>query len=164
MTPLPLKPLPTERAPLEIEAEIEPEAFALIQRGFVPRSPQDTWILYMDADHWLHVHRSQTGTCIFLAHFTPHPSQTGFYTIDEAWVNRASEQYKMKDSVYDAKLFVYLLRRLLLGHNVPFPVPERMPHENKPLHEQHVMGQRDAHGDNKGGDPPATFIPLDLLN
>jgi hypothetical protein len=152
------------RASLEIEAEIEPEAFALIQRGYLPRTPADKWLIRYTADGWLHMHRSQTGICVYLAHFAPHPTQSGFYTIDEAWVNRDSTQYKMKDLVYDAKLFIYLLRRLLLGHNVPFPVPDRMPHENKPLHEQHVMGQGGNDGDGTGdGVAPATFIPLPLL-
>ena len=162
-----LKPLPPERAALEIEAEIEPDAWALIQRGFVPRTPQDKWVIFLDDHNWLHIHRSLTGTCIFLAHFAPHPEQDEIYTIDQAWVNRNSDQYKMKDLVYDAKLFVYLLRRLLLGHNVPFPVPERMPHQNKPLHEQHVMGQRrkkTASDDDEPDEPPSSFIPLNLLN
>lgn len=154
-----LKPLPPERAKLEIEAEIEPDAFALIQHGYTPRNPQDKWLIYLDDDNWLHCYRSQTGTCIFLAHFAPHPEQAEAYTIDKAWVNRNSDQYRMKDLVYDAKLFIYLLRRLLLGHNVPFPVPERMPHQNKPLHERHVMGKQE--NDHKNGSSPPSFIPLD---
>ena len=150
-TPL-QKPFPTARAEMEIEAEIEDDAFALIQAGFTPRSDADKWLIEMDADQWLRIYRTATGSCIFIAHFTP---AAAGYTIDEAWVNRSPAEYLSRDTAYDARLFVYLLRRLLLKHQVPFPQPASLPHQNKAVHENHVMGmQADGHD---------SFIPLDQV-
>ncbi len=143
------KEMPTLTADLEIEAEIEPEAFALIQKGFEPASPQDKWRLVFNDDLQLDIFRVASGSCIFTAQFAP---LNDGYTITRALVNRDPAQYRSQDPVYDARLFIYLLRKLLLKHDVPFPLPADMPHRNKTIHEQHVMGQNQAN-------PP---IPLDV--
>lgn len=155
-----LRSAPAAKADLEIEAVIEPEAYALIQQGFIPRTRNDKWFIYLSEDGWLRCHRAATGVLVYWAKFDSTQNEgEDAYTITEAWANRKTEEYRMKDAAYDARVFVYLLRKLLLKHDVPFPTPAAMPHQNKPLHEKHVMG----HDDTIGGSKPS-FIPLnDLL-
>lgn len=151
-----IKPIPTKKEELLIEADIEAEAFERIRQGFVPQTPSDKWFIYMGDDGWLYCHRAASGSCIFGARFHQQSDGTG-YTISKAWVSRDGQAYRSTDTAYDARLFIYLLRCLLLGHDVPFPTPTSMPHSNKNLHERHVMGEN--------GQKPASFISLDdLLN
>lgn len=147
-----LKALPMLRAELEIDATIDAEAMALIKAGYTPQQPQDKWLLHMDEADWLHVYRAASGSCIFSARFESAGAHT---VIAEAWVNRDSREYKGQDAAYDARLFIYLVRKLLLKHSVPFPMPANLPHGDKVTHEQHVMGA------SEGG---ASFIPLNILN
>ena len=155
-----LRPAPAEKADLEIEAVIEPEAYALITQGFIPHTRHDKWFIYLSDDGWLRCYRAATGVLVYWAKFEADESEEEkTYTITAAWVNRNTEEYRMKDPAYDARVFVYLLRKLLLKHDVPFPTPAAMPHQNKPLHEKHVMG----HNESSSGSKPS-FIPLnDLL-
>lgn len=154
--PYPLRPFPQEKAELEIEAVIEPEAYELIQQGFTPQTASDKWFIYLDDDGWLYCHRATTGSCIYWAKFEPKDEH---YTISEAWANRNTPEYRMKDAAYDARVFVYLLRKLLLKHDVAFPTPAGMPHQNRALHETHVMGHDEHSSTHK-----LSFIPLnDLL-
>lgn len=148
-----LKPLPTARIPLEIEALIEPDAFELIRSGYESTSPGDRWIIRLEEDLWLRMYRRTTGSCIYAARLAPDGEN---YTIPEAWANRDPAQYRGSDPVYDARLFVYLIRRLLLKHDVPFPHPADLPHQNKVIHEKHVMGGDD--------DQKSSYIPLDLAD
>ena len=63
---------------------------------------------------------------------------------------------------YDARLLVYLIRKLLLKHNVPFPMPENVPQKQRRQHEELVMGKNN--GTNDGDGSSSTFIPLNILN
>lgn len=146
--------MPAERAELEIEAVIEAEAFGRIRLGYAPRTEQEKWLLRWEAGNWLSCYRTATGHCIYTARFEADDTAEN-YTIPEAWANRNPAQYRNQDTPYDARLFIYLVRRLLLGHNVPFPAPTALSHRHKLTHEQHVMGTDD--------NTPSSVIPLDLL-
>ena len=65
-------------------------------------------------------------------------------TVEEAWVNRAPEQYREKDDAHDAALLSFLLERLLLGRNVPFPVRSGVDPAKAPLLVHHVVGHARA--------------------
>lgn len=153
MNDLNFKPLPPQTAELEIEAHIEPEAFELIKKGFAPTDSSAKWALVMDDALELRIYRTATGSCIFAVQFSP--LEDGF-TISHAAVNRDPAQYRGQDPVYDARLLIYLIRRLLLGHPVPFPMPAALPQQNKAVHEQHVMGSPAGH--------TPSVIPLDFDN
>lgn len=153
-------PLPTERAPLDIDATIELDAWQQMKRGFVPQSAADKWFIYVDEADQMYVHRASTGTCIFQVRFAPHPAGEGM-TIAEAWANRNPQQYRNTKAGYDAKLLIYVIRRLLLKHEVPFPAPTALPKSNMPLHEQHVMGSQSGVEKRPGS---SGFIPLDQLD
>ena len=153
------RPLPKERAQLDIDATIEEDAWEKIKLGVVPKTSDDKWFIYVDGENLMHVHRASTGTCIFEVQFAPHPSGEGI-TISEAWANRNSAQYRNTKAGYDAKLLIYLIRRLLLKHDVPFPSPSAMPKSNLSTHEQHVMGKESGIDKRPGS---SGFIPIDII-
>ena len=153
------RPLPEERAPLDIDATIETDAWEQIKQGVVPQSADDKWFIYTDKQDRMFVHRASTGTCIFEVQFAPHSSGEGI-TITEALANRNPQQYRNTKAGYDAKLLIYLIRRLLLKHDVPFPAPTSMPKTNMPTHEQHVMGKESGIDKRPGS---SGFIPIDII-
>lgn len=143
------KPLPEELAELEIDAHIDEEAFALIRQGYAGSRTTDKWALIFQGESILKIYRTATGSCIFEVTFAP---IDGGVTITRAVVNRRPDQYRGQDPVYDARLLIYLIRKLLLKHSVPFPMPADLPQRNKAAHERHVMGSQE--------DTPPSFIPL----
>lgn len=154
---LKLKAMPTERELLEIDATIDHDAFAKIAEGYIPTTKEDKWILLMDESLTLYVHRIQTRTCIFQVTFEP-TNDKQHMQIKEAWANRNPQEYRSTKAGYDAKLLIYLIRSLLLKHDVPFPAPGNLPQNNLGEHEAHVMGQV------KGVEKKQTsFIPLQIL-
>ena len=154
-----IRPLPKERAPLDIDATIEADAWEKIKLGVVPQSADDKWFIYVDESDLMHAHRATTGTCIFEVQFGPRASGEGI-TILHAWANRDPQQYRNTKAGYDAKLLIYLIRRLLLKHDVPFPSPSAMPKSNFASHEQHVMGS-ESRIDKRPGS--SGFIPIDII-
>ncbi|MDA0243412.1 MAG: hypothetical protein OT477_08355 [Chloroflexi bacterium] len=137
-------PLPEQRAQMEIDALVDAEAFGRIQLGFTPADMQDKWHMRMEEGQWLRCYRSWTGHCIYEVRFEWGETAEGEgYTIPEAWVNRDPTQYRNEDTAYDARMFIYLVRRLLLGHNVTLPAPNALSHKHKLVHEKHVMGEKD---------------------
>lgn len=154
---LKLKGMPAEREALEIEAKIDHDAFAKIAAGFIPKSKEDKWILLMDDKLTLYVHRIQSRTCIFQVTFEPTEDKQ-FMQIREAWANRNPQEYRSTKAGYDAKLLIYLIRSLLLKHDVPFPAPGNLPQSNLGEHEAHVMGHVKAIEKKQ-----SSFIPLDIL-
>ncbi|MEM7800770.1 MAG: hypothetical protein AAF633_16385 [Chloroflexota bacterium] len=155
---LKLKALPAERDQLDIDATIDHDAFAKMAAGFIPKSPADKWILLMDDKLTLYVHRIQSRTCIFQIRFEPTPDKA-YMRIAEGWVNRNPQEYRSTKAGYDAKLLIYLIRSLLLNHDVPFPAPSNLSEPNQQDHEQHVMGQV------KGVEKTQTsFIPINVLS
>ena len=154
------RPLPKERSLLDIDASIDMDAWEAMRLGFVPQSDKDKWFIYVDEGNQMYVHRAQTGTCIFQVQFAPHTSNEGM-TITEALANRNLAQYKNTKAGYDAKLLIYLIRRLLLKHDVPFPAPSEMPRSNLPNHEKHVMGESSGIEKRPGSNG---FIPIDIVD
>ena len=146
--------MPAEREAMEIEAVIDEEAFGRMQAGFTPQDTQDKWLIRMEDGGWLRCYRAWTGYCIYEAQLVWEDTAAG-YTIPHAWANRHPAQYRNSDIVYDARTFIYLIRHLLLGHDVPLPAPANLSHRHKLIHEKHVMGD--------GGKQRPSVIPLDLL-
>ena len=74
--------------------------------------------------------------------------------VAEAWANRAPEQYTRTDDDYDARLLRFLVDRLLLGQDAPFPVPEAIAGEDRAaLYRHHVVGQERTNEDDRGNSP-----------
>lgn len=130
------KAMPSKRNKLAFERTYSLSELAKITHGLEPESMEDKWFIFAEGD-WLFLHRSWTGICIYSARF--HVSLDGA-TVTEAWVNRDEEQYKATDDAYDAQMLGYLIDRLLLHREVPFPHRERLAPEKAHLLEHVVVG------------------------
>lgn len=101
------KPMPEQRAQLELHRTLnEPEYRALIQ-GVIPRSQDDRWFAF-EVDDWFSLCRSATGNCIFRVRLEETDRS---WKIAEAWVNRDPDQYDSVDDAADT----LMLERLLDG-------------------------------------------------
>ena len=129
--------MPDARAPLAFARRFTPEEGRRIALGIVPRNMEDKWFIYFE-DGWLHFHRSWTGVCIYTVRLA---DADGASEIAEAWVNRAPDQYTRTDDDYDAQLLGFLVDRLLLGKDAPFPVPHAVHgSERAAVYRHHVVG------------------------
>jgi hypothetical protein len=125
--------MPEERARLAFSRTFTAEELARIERGLVPEQMEDKWFVFWEAP-WLWFHRSWTGLAIYGAKI-----EDGRITL--AVVNRHPEQYRAIDDVYDAELLDFLIERLLLDHEVPFPHRETVPTSKADLLVHHVVGR-----------------------
>jgi hypothetical protein len=107
-------PLPARREKLDIERTFTEQEYERLACGLIPEGMEDKWFIFMENDV-LSFHRSWTGVCIYEVQFDNQR------TINDVWVNRDGEQYKVTDNEYDKKLLTFLIDNLLLGQNTPFP-------------------------------------------
>ena len=130
-------PMPAKVAVLEYAAEFSAEEFERISRGFIPEAMEDKWFIYLDADT-LCLHRSWTGHCIYKVEFA---REGGGHVVRHAIANRDPVEYTQRDNAYDARLLDFLIRNLLLGAGVPFPMPKGLPGDApRGLYQHHVAG------------------------
>lgn len=112
------------------------EAEQLIQ-GLKPEAMKDKWFAYYESG-WLYLHRSWTGAMIYWLRLDGSPAGV---RVVESWVSRDAEDYKQKDIDYDRQMIDFLLRRVLLKQDVPFPVmkeeSEKLP---KGAFQRHMTG------------------------
>ena len=113
------EPMPDSVSELDYEATFSKAEFELIARGLIPESMDDKWFVYMEGDR-LNVHRSWTGHCIYEVDFE---MAGDAHAVLRARVNRDPDQYQATDDTYDAMLLVFVIRRLMLGEDVPCPLP-----------------------------------------
>jgi hypothetical protein len=132
-------PPPAEaRERLPYERRFDAAEQQRLLRGLVPDQMEDKWFIFHE-DGWLYFHRSWTGLCIYGVRLRPEGAGSA---VEEAWVNRAPDQYARTDSDYDTRLLAYLVDRLLLGANdTPFPMPSRLAGTDKEAaYQHHVVG------------------------
>lgn len=115
--PVKLGRMPSARAMLMIDRELDPLDSALAVRGHVPREMEDKWFVLFEKGRLL-FHRSWTGNLIYdLA-----ASWRGdrLY-LGQAYVNRRPAQYSETDDRYDTAILGYLIDVLLRGVPADFP-------------------------------------------
>ncbi len=117
---VPLQHLPDKKAKVNINRVFNNEEYGQLKRGIIPSVMEDKWFVFME-DDTLFFHRSWSGTCIYEVYLNSE------YEISRAWVNRDISQYEEKDIEYDGKLLTFLIENLMLGNNLPFPVPNDLP-------------------------------------
>lgn len=100
-------------ATIALRVDLSPEQLERVSLGHVPEEMEDHWFLFREGDT-LFVHRSWTGRWIYSADISG-------ATIRSATVNRNPDEYRITDDEYDARFLEALIRRLLLGEDVPFP-------------------------------------------
>src|SRR5262245_2892281 len=114
-----VKPMPEKRAKLAYSRTFDDAEHARVIRGLVPEEMEDKWFVFYEAP-WLWFHRSWTGIAIYGVRLEGND-------VAEAWVNRAPEEYAATDDAHDAAILGFLVDRLLLGRDVPFPVRSSFP-------------------------------------
>ena len=114
-------PLPEKHAVLAADWYYNREDVERIKLGLIPEVMEDKWFIY-HADGWLFFHRSWTGFCIYEVELI----EDGEYArLGVIRVSRDLEQYRKSDDAFDLGLLRFLIDRLLLGRDVPFPTPPR---------------------------------------
>jgi len=104
------RPMRGKTTILPVEQTFSAEEFALMQRGLVPQGPEDKWFIFYE-DHALFFHRSWTGNCIYVVHFS---DKGGEIRATYADVNRDPDQYEETDDQRDRQLVLELINVLLL--------------------------------------------------
>jgi len=134
-----VKPLPEKRAKLAYSRTFDAAEHARIVRGLVPEQMEDKWFVFWE-EPWLWFHRSWTGIAIYGVRLEG-------TTVKEAWVNRAPEEYAATDDAHDAAILAFLVDRLLLGRDVPFPVRASFPEAKRDLLVHVVVGRGKTNDD-----------------
>jgi hypothetical protein len=129
---------PTARAPLEYQYVFDDADADRMREGLIPEAMEDKWFVYFD-NGWLYLHRSWTGSLIYWLKLDGCPSGV---RVIESWVNRDTEQYAETDISYDRSLLDFLLRGLILRHEVPFPVRQNdVEGVRAGVYQHHVVGR-----------------------
>jgi hypothetical protein len=108
---------PAERKTIALDRTFSPEEMDVIRRGFLPRQMEDKWFIYWQ-DGTLFFHRSWTGFCIYVVRISPSGDGS---KIEDADLNRNTDQYGGKSDEHDAALISYLIDNLLLHRAAIYP-------------------------------------------
>jgi hypothetical protein len=123
--------MPEACARLGYERRFTAEEQRRLALGIVPRNMEDKWFIFFE-DGWLYLHRSWTGACIYRVRLAPVDEGC---EVAEAWV----------------RLLRFLVDRLLLGLDAPFPVPEAVAGGDKAaLYRHHVVGHERTNDEDQG--------------
>jgi len=131
------EPMPDETDNLDFRRIFLPEEFELVKRGLLPREMEDKWFIYYE-NHTLNIHRSWTGYNIYK--ITIQPLRDKAYAVVQTIVNRNKTQYNQGDNAYDVALLNYLIDRLLLGKDIPFPIPADVSTEDSAIYKHSAVG------------------------
>ncbi|MEO1798654.1 MAG: hypothetical protein AAFR53_16860, partial [Pseudomonadota bacterium] len=99
--------------PILYHAAFSPEELSRIKAGLIPAAMEDKWFIFYEAPT-LYLHRSWTGRGIFKVELAE----------DETGASVASAEVSTDaphDPEYAARLLRYIVSRLLLGQDTPFP-------------------------------------------
>lgn len=129
--------MPGENESLDFYRLFSPSEFEKIRIGLIPREMEDKWFIYYD-NYTLHFHRSWTGHHIYKVVVELLNDNT--YKTIQTIVNRNKAQYNQEDNQYDISLLSYLIDKLLLGKDVPFPTPTNLTAENKAIYKHSLVG------------------------
>jgi hypothetical protein len=140
------KPLPDARAALPYARMFDRAERDRLRRGLVPEQMEDKWFIFLEGA-WLYFHRSWTGTCIYAVKLREEGEGSA---VEEAWANRAPEEYRETDDAHDTKLLAFLVDRLLLGLPAEFPLREHVDPAKASLIIHSVVGSARSNDDASG--------------
>jgi len=128
-------PIPARTDPFDLRKRITIEEYDRLRLGLIPEQMEDKWFIFVENDV-IHFHRSWTGFCIYRVEIGRIGDQI---VLRNGLVNRDPEQYENTDLDWDIDLLCFLIDRLLLDKDVPFPSmgPDRTQH---PLFTHHMVG------------------------
>ena len=130
------EPMPATRARLAYARTFDRAEHERVTRGIVPGQMEDKWFVFYEAP-WLWFHRSWTGVAIYGVQLR---TEEGGSVVEQAWANRAPEQYRETDDAHDAAILAFLVERILLGRDVPFPVRPTVDPAKAVVLMHHVVG------------------------
>ncbi|MEO1134004.1 MAG: hypothetical protein AAFX40_15035 [Cyanobacteria bacterium J06639_1] len=129
---------PELREPLGYEHTFTSADAARLKLGLIPQAMEDKWFVYFE-DGWLYLHRSWTGALIYWLRVEDCPA--GIRVV-ESWVSRGSKHYRETDTAYDSLMLDFLLRRMMLGQDVAFPIRSAANSNPPPgLYQHHAIGR-----------------------
>lgn len=129
---------PTAREPLGYEQTFDIADADKLRGGLIPQQMEDKWFVYYQ-EGWLYLHRSWTGGLVYWLRLDE--SAAGARVV-ESFVSRDSSQYKAADISYDRMLIDFLLRGLILGKKVPFPIRQHDVESGpKGVYQHHIVGR-----------------------
>lgn len=114
-----LKPLPESVTTISLERKFNEAEFETICYGLIPEAMEHKWFVFFE-EPYLYLHRGWLGQCIYRVEFV---RENDLFVVSQVVVNRDVSQYKVSDDSYDQALLLFLIENLLLGNQVPFPVP-----------------------------------------
>jgi hypothetical protein len=132
-------PMPEARARIPYARAFDRAEHERVARGIVPAQMEDKWFVFYEAP-WLWFHRSWTGVAIYAVRLRLEDEAAGTSAVEEAWANRASEQYRETDDAHDAAILSFLVERILLGRDAPFPIRPTVDPAKASLLVHHVVG------------------------
>ena len=129
--------MPDKVGILDFQKVYSSEEFDRIKLGLSPKEMEDKWFIYYE-NHSLNIHRSWTGYHIY--QITIQSQEDNTYKVIQTLVNRNKDQYNQQNDEYDVLLIDYLIDRLLLGKNVPFPTPTALTGEASMIFKHSMVG------------------------
>jgi hypothetical protein len=113
-----LRPLPEKASTLNYNVVFTKAEFAIMRRGLVPTNVDVKWLVICEGQT-LFFHRSWTGHCIYRLDLAP---RGGKYYVVRALANRDPKEYTQQNNEYDTRMLHFVIRGILLGEKVPFPL------------------------------------------
>jgi hypothetical protein len=112
------------------------DEIARIRLGLIPRSMDEKWFIFFEQP-FLFFHRSWTGRLIYRLELD---ADTTSPRVKDARVVDDSGFYRRQSDEYEAKLVSFLVRRLMLEQNVPFPVPDAKREQAPGAYQHNIVG------------------------
>jgi hypothetical protein len=109
---------------------------AQIRLGVIPRSMDEKWFIFFEPP-FLFFHRSWTGRLIYRLEIE---DEFPGARVKDARVVDDPQFYRRQSDEYEACLVSFLVRRVMLEQDVPFPVPEALRQHVPGLYQHHVVG------------------------
>jgi ADP-ribosyl-[dinitrogen reductase] hydrolase len=154
------EPMPNEIDNLHFHRIFSSEEFERVRLGLIPREMEDKWFIYYE-NHILNIHRSWTGFHIYKIIIQPQEDNT--YVVTQTIVNRNKAQYNHQNNAYDVAFLIYLIDRLLLGKDVPFPMPTNITEENNAIYKHSMVGYATPNTTNIAENEPVQINAGDRL-
>jgi len=110
-------PIPDQNELIEFRMDLSQVEYNQIKLGLKPGNMDSKWFIYSESDH-LFFHRSWTGHCIYILKLNQADKRC---YLSDLQVNRDPVQYKHHDAETERKLVQFVIEKVLLKKNVPFP-------------------------------------------
>ncbi|MCE7992939.1 MAG: hypothetical protein HEP71_13200 [Roseivirga sp.] len=130
------KEMPDEVDFFDLNKVLSIKEYEQLCYGLIPSQMEDKWFIYVE-NETIYFHRSWVGSCIYQVTIE---KQSDRIILTRTVVNRNRDQYKFKDNAEDQRVLGYLIDRLLVGKNVPFPTNDPSIPEQTNYSKHNIVG------------------------